>query len=103
MPETRLSHASDPSRHHTNLSATYHLVMLGLSLYAIAALGAGVAIRLDPQVRLVLDYADYAVCFLFAIDFALSLWRAPNRRRYLMTWGWLDLISSVPFLSVARW
>jgi voltage-gated potassium channel len=91
------------SRHHTNLSATYHLVMLVLSLYAIASLAAEAAIRLDPQIRSVLNYSDYAVCALFAGDFCLSLWRAPNRRRYLATWGWLDLLSSIPSLSVARW
>lgn len=102
-PEPQLSPSSHHSHHHTNLSATYHLVMLVLSLYAIAALAAEVAISLEPQVRLVLNYADYAVCILFASDFALSLWRAPNRRKYLMTWGWLDLVSSIPFLSVARW
>jgi voltage-gated potassium channel len=102
MPKRLHPPASDHSHHHTNLSATYHLVMLAISLYAIAALAAGIAIR-DPQIRLVLDYADYAVCILFASDFMLSLWRAPNRRKYLMTWGWLDLISSIPFFSVARW
>ena len=89
--------------HHTNLSASYHLAMLVLSLYAIAALAAEAAMRLDPQIRTVLSYADYAVCALFACDFLLSLWRAPRRLRYLSTWGWLDLLSSVPVLSVARW
>src|SRR5436190_23911777 len=89
--------------HHTNLSASYHLAMLVLSLYAIAALAAEAAMRLDPQIRTVLSYADYAVCGLFACDFLISLWRAPHRLRYLSTWGWLDLLSSVPVLSVARW
>ena len=101
--DIRQPESGDDSHHHTNLSATYHLLMLVLSVYAIAALAAEVAIRLDPQVRFVLNYADYAVCVLFAGDFLLSLWKAPNRRRYLATWGWLDLLSSIPALSVARW
>ena len=29
--------------------------------------------------------------------------RAPNRWRYMYTWGWLDLASSIPTLEVARW
>jgi voltage-gated potassium channel len=94
---------SENGHHHTNLSATYHLAMLVLSLYAIASLAAEAAIRLDPQVRLILTYADYGVCLLFAGDFLLSLWGAPNRLRYFLTWGWLDLLSSVPVLSAARW
>lgn len=95
--------ALDESHHHTNLSPTYHLLMLVLSLYAIAALAAEVAVHLNPQVRAVLAYADYGVCVLFACDFVISMWRAPNRRRYFFRWGWLDLLSSIPVLSVARW
>jgi len=103
VAEAEVASSRDDSHHHTNLSATYHLFMLALSLYAIAVLAAEVAIHLDPQVRSVLNYADYAVCFLFAGDFTLSLWHAPNRSKYLVTWGWLDLLSSVPVVSVARW
>jgi voltage-gated potassium channel len=77
--------------------------MLVLSFYAIAALAVQTAIRLDPQVRSVLEYADYAVCILFLLDFVVSLWCAPKRRRYFLTWGWLDLLSSIPALSSARW
>jgi len=98
-----VSAADGEGHHHTNMSAGYHLVMLVLSLYAIAALAAEAAMRLDPQIRVVLSYADYSVCALFAADFCISLWRAPHRLRYLSTWGWLDLLSSVPVLSVARW
>ena len=29
--------------------------------------------------------------------------RAPNRWRYFITWGWIDLLSSIPALDVARW
>jgi voltage-gated potassium channel len=50
-----------------------------------------------------LDYADHAVCVLFFVDFLYSLIRAPNRWRYLATWGWLDLLSSIPMVSAARW
>lgn len=89
--------------HHTNLPPTYHLVMLVLSLFAIATLAIEVAVRLNPQIRAVLDYADYAVCVLFGCDFVISMWRAPNRARYFFRWGWLDLLSSIPVLSVARW
>ncbi len=93
----------DDDHHHTNLSATYHVMMLVLSLYAIGALAAELAVRLKPEIRSVLTYADYAVCMLFAGDFLVSAWHSSNRRRYLFTWGWLDLLSAIPVLSVARW
>jgi voltage-gated potassium channel len=55
--------------------------MLALSLYAIAVLAAEAVIRLDPEVKAVFDYADYAVCGIFFADFLISLWWAPNRLR----------------------
>jgi voltage-gated potassium channel len=51
----------------------------------------------------VLEHADDFICVVFLIDFGLSLYRAPNRWRYLATWGWLDLLSSVPAFDAARW
>jgi len=84
-------------------SPSYQLFMLVLCLYALAALAAQVAIQLEPGTRRILEYADYIVCFLFLCDFFVCLVRAPNRRQYFLTWGWLDLLSSIPALDLARW
>jgi len=84
-------------------SASYQMFMLVLCLYALGALAAQAAIRLDSETRGVLDYADYTVCALFFVDFVISVLRAPNRWRYFITWGWLDLLSSIPTIDVARW
>lgn len=81
----------------------YQLFMLVLCLYALAALAAQTAVHLEPQTRGILEYADYAVCVVFLTDFVISLWRAPDRRKYLVTWGWLDLLSSIPAIDVVRW
>jgi voltage-gated potassium channel len=85
------------------ISPGYQLFMLGLCLYALAALAVQTAVQLEPRTRGVLEYADYAVCLAFLADFFLSLLRAPNRWHYLATWGWLDLLSSIPAIDVARW
>lgn len=77
--------------------------MLVLCLYSLGALAVQTAVQLDPQVRAVLEYADYAVCAIFFVDFLFSWWHAPRRIHYLATWGWLDLLSSIPTLNVARW
>jgi voltage-gated potassium channel len=97
------SHAAARRHEPKPISATYQLGMLILSFYALAALAAQNAMQLDPEIRGVLEYADYAVCILFLIDFCISLWDAPSRKRYLLTWGWLDLLSSIPVLNTARW
>lgn len=84
-------------------SQSYQLFMLVLCVCTIVALGAEATLKLDPQSRLVLQYADTGVCALFLVDFLLSLRRAENRWQYLRTWGWLDLASSVPAFHLARW
>src|SRR5262245_48044633 len=84
-------------------SPIYQLFMLALCLLALAGLGLEHAITLDEQSRIVLEYADMVICGVFLVDFFLSLWRAPDRWRYFRTWGWLDLISSLPAFTLARW
>jgi voltage-gated potassium channel len=84
-------------------SAAYQLFMLALCIYALAALGLEAAYAPDSEMRLLLEYADTGVCALFLTDFCVSLYRAENRWRYLYTWGWLDLLSSIPTLDAARW
>jgi len=85
------------------VSTGYQFFMLMLCLYALGALAVQRAVKLAPTTQGILDYADYAVCAMFLCDFLISLWRAPDRRRYLLTWGWIDLLSSIPTMDVARW
>ena len=77
--------------------------MLVLCVLALLGLVIQNLFRLDPEIEIVLDYADFIICVAFAIDFLVSFWRAKDRLRYLVTWGWLDLLSSIPTLDVARW
>ena len=84
-------------------SPVYQGVILVLCIFALGSLVVQIAVKVDPEVRSILDYADYAVCVVFFVDFLASFWTAPNRWRYLYTWGWLDLFSSIPALDVGRW
>jgi voltage-gated potassium channel len=81
----------------------YQLFMLALCIYALVALGAEAVYPQATEVQQLLTYADTAVCGLFFVDFCISLYRAENRWRYFYTWGWLDLLSSIPTLDLARW
>jgi voltage-gated potassium channel len=84
-------------------SSMYELVMLTLSIFAIAGLAAKATVRMQPETETVIDYADYGICVVFFLDFVWSLYRAQDRKRYLVTWGWLDLLSSIPAIDVLRW
>jgi voltage-gated potassium channel len=84
-------------------SIPYQLLMLALCVYTLVALTFEVVLRPRGEIRLLLGYADTAVCAVFLLDFFLCLYRAPSRWQYLYTWGWLDLASSIPTLDVTRW
>src|SRR5262245_30234871 len=84
-------------------SPGYQIFMLVLCLYALALLAVQTLVHLDPQAREVLEYTDVLVCVAFMGDFAWSLSKAPDRVRYLVTWGWIDFLSSIPSVDVVRW
>jgi len=83
--------------------APYLVFMLALSIYAVVAMAVSTFVELPRETRTILDYADFAVCILFLVDFLVTLVRSKNRWRYLATWGWLDLLSSIPAIDVLRW
>ena len=96
MPQAPISAKTQPS-------PGYQLFMLALCLYALGVLAVQTAKQLEPSTAAILEYADYAVCAAFLGDFLWSMWRADNPWRYFITWGWLDLLSSLPMFDIARW
>lgn len=92
--------ASQPK---TGFAPGYQIFMLVLCLYAIAALAARSAVHFNESTVTILDTADYAVCVVFFLDFLWNLKRAESAWRYFITWGWIDLLSSLPIVGVVRW
>jgi len=84
------------------INYAYQLFMLVMCLYAIVAMALGAMLPLSPQARDVLQVADLVVCLLFFGDFLWSMKRAENKARYFFTWGWLDLLSSIPIIDPLR-
>ena len=83
-------------------TVSYEVFMLALCLFALVTFAITSLIRLDPGVRVILQWADNAVCMVFLVDFATTFWRAEDRRKYFLTWGWIDLLSSVPVVDGLR-
>jgi len=77
--------------------------MLVLSIFALILVAISTIFRLDEGSQTILLWADTTVCIIFFVDFIGSLWRAENRWKYFLTWGWLDLISSIPYIEIFRW
>lgn len=89
------------NKHHEKFGP-YQIFMLVLCVYAIAALALNTVLSFDEQTRRVIDIADTTICALFFIDFLLNVIKAPNKWQYLYTWGWIDLLSSIPSIDILR-
>jgi voltage-gated potassium channel len=88
-----------------SVSYAYQLLMIVMSIYAVVGIGAEAVLPLGVQARRVLEIADQVLCAVFFLDFIWTMRATENKARYFFTWGWLDLVSSVPaigFLRTAR-
>jgi voltage-gated potassium channel len=96
MPE-RLSAADAPA------AMVYRGLMIILSVYLVLAMAATEITAVPEQMRDLLEWVDLAVCAIFFVDFIIQFVKAENRLRYFFTWGWLDLISSIPSVGFLRY
>ncbi len=83
-------------------SGAYELFMLVLCVFVLGLMGAEAILQVGPSTRKILSYVDTGICFIFLGDFAVRLITAKSKLHYLK-WGWIDLISSIPFLGPLRW
>lgn len=90
------------SRDEKGASHPYQVFMLLLCVFALVLFGVDRFAPVSHEVASVLELADLIVCFLFLGDFALSLATSRDRWRYLRTWGWIDLLSSIPSVDFLR-
>lgn len=81
----------------------YELFMLVLCAWSLIVLAIGAFFHWRETTGEILYYADIVVCAFFLIDFGRSLYRSSDRLRYFVTWGWIDLVSSIPAVDIFRW
>jgi len=82
-------------------SSTYQLFILGMSIYAVIGWIGIVLLPLSIDAKNILLAADKVVSLVFLYDFFRRLFSHPNKMDYLK-WGWLDLISSIPWFPFLR-
>lgn len=80
----------------------WQIFMLILCVYVLLALFVDTFFELDPGTSELLIQIDNAICFIFLADFFYTLYRAESKKQYLK-WGWIDFVSSIPFLTFLRW
>lgn len=80
----------------------WQYVVLVFSGYVLAALLVESFFPVPEEVSKLLSLMDFAVCGLFLVDFVVQVRVAKSKVRYLLTWGWLDLLSSLPNVQMLR-
>lgn len=78
------------------------LVIALLSIVSIILLTISFFLPVDSELYKLLNYYDYALCAFFLYDFFAELNRSENRWKYFRTYGWIDLLSSVPVIQELR-
>jgi voltage-gated potassium channel len=81
----------------------WQVLILLASVAVLIVLGISLLVPLPLEIRRVLDVADVAICAVFMADFFLLFYLHLDRKRYLLTWGWLDFLSSIPLVDPFRW
>jgi voltage-gated potassium channel len=78
------------------------LVIALLSIVSIILLTISFFLPEESELNKLLNYYDYALCAFFLYDFFAELNRSENRWKYFRTYGWIDLLSSVPVIQELR-
>ncbi len=73
-----------------------------LSLISVGMITLQLNAQSDPELVKLLRLFDLIICVFFFADFLLRLLTAHSKTKYL-TWGWIDLISSLPMIDQLRW
>ncbi len=93
----------DDKRLRRPVPIVWQAVVLLASLAVLAVLSLSLLTPIPAEVRRILNVADIVICAVFLADFLLLLYLHRDRRKYFLTWGWIDLISSIPLLDPLRW
>lgn len=80
----------------------WQVLILLLSVVILLLLAADFLMELHPETRRVIYIADFLICMVFLWDFTQSFRKAPDKWKYMLRWGWLDLLSSIPMLEPLR-
>lgn len=79
------------------------LIVALLSVFSIALLSLTFFIDKDSELNKLIHYYDFGLCAVFLYDFFVQLYKRKKRWRYFFTYGWLDLLSSIPVISEFRY
>jgi len=79
------------------------LIIALLSLFSIILLSFTFFLEPKSELNRLIHYYDFGLCMVFLYDFFNQLYRRKKRWQYFYTYGWLDLLSSIPIVDQFRY
>ncbi|QSS97243.1 potassium channel family protein [Psychroflexus sp. ALD_RP9] len=79
------------------------LIVAALSLFSIALLTMTFFLPEESEVNKLLHYYDFGLCIVFFYDFLKQFINSDQKLKYFFTYGWLDLLSSIPVIAEFRY
>lgn len=73
-----------------------------LGLVSVALVGYAWSLPADSQVRYLVEIYDFGFCAYFFMAFVNRFRAAEDKRKYMMPWGILDLLSAIPAVESLR-
>ncbi len=80
----------------------WQMMMLFLCVYVLIMLFVQTVFDLPEEVETLINQVDNIVCLVFIGDFVANVLSTDRKWAYLK-WGWIDLVSSIPNLTILRW
>jgi len=80
------------------IDSVYELFILVVVIVTLLMLVAYYLPILSEPMKNGLRWLSFFLGLIFPYDFVRSLRRAPDNRTYLIKWGWLDLLGSIPLI-----
>lgn len=80
-----------------------NIVIMLLSIFSIVLLSLTFFLPQESEIYRLLTFFDFLLCIIFLYDFIKQFIAADNKWKYMLTIGWLDLLSSIPLVSELRY
>jgi voltage-gated potassium channel len=84
------------------INLPYQLFTLVLCLLVVGIMFFDATREMNDEIKRLLTWIDYILCVLSFFDFLYQYAYSENRKKYMITWGWIDILSCIPICGWGR-
>lgn len=80
----------------------FQLIIFLLSVYVIVVMILQAFMNFSDEMNDLMLMIDTSICCVFIVDFVANIITAENKKRYLLRYGLIDFVASIPTFGVFR-